>query len=285
MRGAPHGTVRSDSRWLAALADPRARVEVELFGYYHLDGWHIPERSLPEHLLYYLVRGAFRGVFSWGTERFAGPGLFWLPPGVTHELFQEPGAGKMVLYNYRFRIIGGRRSVGFAGRRPLFASDPARLGPLAEQLHDDIRREHPMRDRRLASLIFLLYSELAAAGKRDAARGPQLDEAARRKLLHYAAARAAQRPTPAELAGVLRLSPDYFSRVFRRTFGVSPRSWLVRERIGQAAVRLLDAPQLTVSEIAYEFGYEDIFLFSRQFKQVTGRSPRQHRARARARRR
>jgi len=285
MRDAPDSPIRSDARWLAALGDPSSRVEVALFGYYHLDAWHIPQRTLPEHLAYYVVRGAFRAHIAGEEMRFAGPGLFWLPPGVRHELFQDAGAGKLVLYNYRFRIQAGGRGISFARRGPLFASDPARLGPLAEQLHDDIRREHPLRRRRLVSLIFLLYSELAAATARRSPRGSQLDEAARRKLLQYAAEHVAERPSPADLAAVLRLSPDYFARAFRRTFDISPRKWLVRERISQAAVRLLDAPQLTVSEIAYEFGYEDIFLFSRQFKQVTGRSPSAHRARARVRHR
>ncbi len=278
-------SVCSDLRWLAALGDARSRVDVALYGYYHLVDWHIPERELPEHLLYYVVRGAFRGVIGGREERFAGPGLFWLPPGVRHELSQDGAAGRLALYNYRFRLLSGGAGMSFAGRKPLFASDPARLGPLCEQLHDDMRRDHPLRHRRLACLIFLIYSELTRARDHNAARGSLLDEAARRKLECYAAARVTERPTPAELAGVLRLSPDYFARVFRRTFGLSPRKWLVRERVDQAAVRLLDAPQLTVSEIAYEFGYDDIFLFSRQFKQVTGKSPSDHRAQARARRR
>jgi AraC-like DNA-binding protein len=276
--------VLSDSRWMAALADPRTAVDIALFGYSHFDDWHIPERVLEEHLLYYLVRGAFRAQFGSGEARFAGPGLFWLPPGVRHENFQDRAAGKLVLYNYRFRILKGGSSISFAGRRPRFVSDPARLGPLAEQLHDDMRREHPHRAGRVRSLIFLLYTELSAAAARGSVRGSQLDEAARRKLLHFAAAHVAERPSPADLAAELRLSPDYFARAFRRTFGISPRKWLVRERVSQAAVRLLDAPQLTVSEVAYEFGYGDVFLFSRQFKQVTGRSPSQHRALARDRR-
>jgi AraC-like DNA-binding protein len=122
-----------------------------------------------------------------------------------------------------------------------------------------------------------MYSEVAHAPRREAGGAPLLDESARRRLVEYAGARVRERPTPTDLAAVLRLSPDYFSRIFRRTFGVSPRKWLVRERVGQAAVRLLDAPELTISEVAYEFGYEDIFLFSRQFKAVTGRSPSSYR--------
>lgn len=81
---------------------------------------------------------------------------------------------------------------------------------------------------------------------------------------------------PAALPHGLRLTPDYFARIFRRTYGVSPRTWIVRERIKLAALRLTES-QLSIGEVANEFGYGDIFFFSRQFKQVMGRSPRSYR--------
>ncbi|MHC4917092.1 MAG: helix-turn-helix domain-containing protein [Planctomycetota bacterium] len=257
MNTGPERLLRSDRAWAAALADPASRLDAALWGYYHLTDWHIARRTLGEHLLYCVVRGSFRGRIAGRRWRFRGPGLFWLPPGEEHELRQVSEEGSLVLYNFRFRLLSGGRSVSFARRDPRFCTEEARLRPLAEQIYDDARRDHPQRERRLISLIFLMYSEVAHAPRRKSSEGPLLDETARRRLVEYAGARVRERPTPADLAGVLRLSPDYFARVFRRTFGVSPRKWLVRERVGQAAVRLLDSPELTVSEVAYEFGYED----------------------------
>ncbi len=46
----------------------------------------------------------------------------------------------------------------------------------------------------------------------------------------------------------------------------------------QNHVRLLES-QLNISEVAQEFGHRDIVFFSRQFKQVLGRSPRTYRRR------
>src|SRR5690606_6844081 len=83
-------------------------------------------------------------------------------------------------------------------------------------------------------------------------------------------------PTPAQLAKQLRLSHDYFARRFAATFGMSPRSWLVQQRVSHGAYRLVDT-NLTISEVAAELGYDDPFLFSRQFKQVMGQSPRDYR--------
>jgi len=82
----------------------------------------------------------------------------------------------------------------------------------------------------------------------------------------------AARPQPAELARALGLSPTWFARLFRRTYGCAPRAWLVRQRIGHAAERLQSAA--SIGAVASEFGYADLFLFSRQFRAVLGSSPR-----------
>jgi AraC-like DNA-binding protein len=60
---------------------------------------------------------------------------------------------------------------------------------------------------------------------------------------------------------------------------VAPKTWLVRRRIHHAALRL-DESDDPVSVVASDLGYPDLFLFSRQFKMVMGRSPRHYRARS-----
>ncbi len=49
--------------------------------------------------------------------------------------------------------------------------------------------------------------------------------------------------TPAKQAREAGLSPDYFSRLFKHTFGLPPREWLVREKMRKAA-QLLLAPRI-----------------------------------------
>jgi AraC-like DNA-binding protein len=73
---------------------------------------------------------------------------------------------------------------------------------------------------------------------------------------------------------VVGLSPDWFRRVFQRSYGCSPRAWILRERIRLAAQRLIDEPAESIGAVAAGFGYKDQYLFSRQFRQVMGKSPR-----------
>ena len=77
----------------------------------------------------------------------------------------------------------------------------------------------------------------------------------------------------AELAGLVRLSPHYFSLVFRRALGVSPHQFILQERIGEAR-RLLSAGSMTLAELATHLGFSDQSHFSGAFRKVTGTTPR-----------
>lgn len=144
-----------------------------------------------------------------------------------------------------------------------------------ERIVDEVSdpgREHPARMR---GLIACLLSEIARATEGDTDEKGLFSPAQRAHIRRVIAE--SNRATPADLARALELSPDYFSRSFRRTFGLSPRRFLVEERLRLAALRLLESPR-NVSQIALELGYADVFLFSRQFKAHFGHSPTAYRA-------
>lgn len=82
----------------------------------------------------------------------------------------------------------------------------------------------------------------------------------------------------ADLAAAAGMSASHFSRVFRAAFGTSPIDWLRRERINQAKRRLSESAD-PIERIAAQVGYNDRFFFSRDFKRLTGYSPREFRRR------
>ena len=79
-------------------------------------------------------------------------------------------------------------------------------------------------------------------------------------------------PQVADLANVVNLSQDYFSRVFKLSFGQSPRSWMVSQRIRMTAMQLAES-RASIQEITENFAYCDIHFFSQQFKKEMGLSP------------
>lgn len=82
----------------------------------------------------------------------------------------------------------------------------------------------------------------------------------------------------AKLARACGLSPTHFRRLFRQTFGKSPRSYLNQMRIAMAMAQLESANK-PVSEIALSCGFGTISSFNRQFKTQTSLSPRKWRKR------
>ncbi|MDQ8739180.1 AraC family transcriptional regulator [Paenibacillus sp. LHD-38] len=75
-----------------------------------------------------------------------------------------------------------------------------------------------------------------------------------------------------DLAMRAQLSPRYFSMKFKELIGMSVQTYMIRTRIERAQHLLMHAG-MNVTEVADALGYRDIFFFSRQFKQYTGRSP------------
>lgn len=81
-----------------------------------------------------------------------------------------------------------------------------------------------------------------------------------------------------ELAARSAMSPRTFFRRFTQQIGVSPQTWLQRERIARARA-LLEAGQLGLDEIAAQCGYDSPETFRVAFKRATSVSPGRYRQR------
>ena len=87
----------------------------------------------------------------------------------------------------------------------------------------------------------------------------------------------------ATVAKAVNTSTFYFCKLFKKSTGVTFTDYLARLRIEKAKTLLLK-PDLRVSEIAYEVGFQSLTHFNRVFRKLTGDSPtrfRQSLARAR----
>ena len=83
------------------------------------------------------------------------------------------------------------------------------------------------------------------------------------------------------LARVSRVSEAHFARSFKEAFGVPPHRYLLTRRIERASALLRDTDQ-PITEIAFRTGWGSLGTFGRQFRDVTGESPGEVRARAQA---
>lgn len=84
--------------------------------------------------------------------------------------------------------------------------------------------------------------------------------------------------TVESVARYFRLTPQYFSTLFRKVHGQSPARYQQGARVRQAC-RLLSGSQRSIKEIAAQCGYADSAHFCRQFRTHERCSPTQYRLR------
>jgi AraC family L-rhamnose operon transcriptional activator RhaR len=82
--------------------------------------------------------------------------------------------------------------------------------------------------------------------------------------------------TLAQLIERSHMSQTSLIRTFQRVLARAPMEHLIRIRIS-AAQRLLRSTDLTITEIAFQCGFNDSNYFSRQFKKIIGAGPRNFR--------
>lgn len=74
------------------------------------------------------------------------------------------------------------------------------------------------------------------------------------------------------MCNLVGLSRSRFSVLYKSFFHCTPKEDLIHVRIKKAQY-LLSTNNLSVSEVAYAVGYENIYHFNRQFKKIVGLSP------------
>jgi AraC-like DNA-binding protein len=86
----------------------------------------------------------------------------------------------------------------------------------------------------------------------------------------------------ARLARASGVSPAHFARAFRDAFGLPPHRYLLTRRI-ERATALLRGTDAPILDIALDAGWKSLGTFGRTFRDVTGETPTDFRARERAR--
>ena len=79
-----------------------------------------------------------------------------------------------------------------------------------------------------------------------------------------------------QVAKAVNTSTFYFCKMFKKATGLNFTEYLSRVRVEKAKNLLLN-PNLRVSEIAYEVGFQSLTHFNRVFKKVVGQSPSDYR--------
>ncbi|MGB0416033.1 MAG: PocR ligand-binding domain-containing protein [Coraliomargarita sp.] len=93
---------------------------------------------------------------------------------------------------------------------------------------------------------------------------------------HYIQSHFDERISLDEAAQAVNASTRHFCKVFKQATGITFTDYLARVRV-EKAKHLLQNPNLRVSEVAFETGFDSISQFNRSFKRIAGMSPTQFR--------
>ena len=80
-----------------------------------------------------------------------------------------------------------------------------------------------------------------------------------------------------QVAKAVNMSSYYFCKMFKKVTGINFTDYVARIRIEKSKNLLLN-PNLRVSEIAFEVGFQSLTHFNRVFKKILGQSPTEYRS-------
>ncbi len=84
------------------------------------------------------------------------------------------------------------------------------------------------------------------------------------------------RLTVGDVSRIFNVSPEHFSRSFKKKTGATPVQYMNEMRVAEAK-RLLAENDMSVKEISAKLFFTDAFYFSKQFRKITGISPSEYR--------
>jgi AraC family transcriptional regulator len=248
------------------------------------DRFHYRFRA-PMHLLVVYEQGVRRdgetvveGVPR-STLRDLARKLIFVPAGHDYHEWQEPRTLMRAMYFYldpaKLQSDSELDEAGISFAPRLFFQD-ATLWDSALKLMRSV--ESPTSEDRLygEALGVVLMHELILFNRGK----PRVESQVRgglagwqqRTVTTYIEDHLAEQIPLATLAGLVRLSPYYFCRAFKQSFGIPPHRYHTSRRIERAKA-LLAKRERSVTEIGLTVGFSEASSFTTAFRKTTGLTP------------
>jgi transcriptional regulator GlxA family with amidase domain len=135
-----------------------------------------------------------------------------------------------------------------------------------------VLRADPGRARSLLDQASILLAPAPSTEASDPGALSGLAPWQERKVEQFVAQNLDRTIAVGELASLARLSTTHFSRVFKRSFGITPRDYVMRARLERAKI-MLTQTSASLCQIALDCGFCDQAHMSRIFHQVIGATP------------
>jgi AraC family transcriptional regulator len=208
--------------------------------------------------------------------------LTFVPAGHEYREWQEPRALTRLVYFYfdpaRMPLPAARIAAPVLAPR-LFFEDAA-LSDTVRKLMRLIEQARDASDPYFEALSIVLAHELVRCNAGTTAvegrvRGG-LAAWQQRTVAGYIEEHLAEPITLGTLAHLVRLSPYYFCRAFKQSFGMPPHRYHTSRRIEHAKA-LLARPSSSVTQVGWSVGFSETSSFTAAFHRLTGLTPTAYR--------
>ncbi len=230
------------------------------FGYQNCEKSHSFGPAIRDHwLIHFVVSGS--GIFRIKDKTYKlKPGeMFVIPP--YEETYYEADSENPWYYIW----------IGFTSKSALPKQLPDTiLCPDAINIFNSMKNCSNFSDGKSAYLSARLWDLFAMLLGTENTQHDHVD-----KALEYIHSEYMKDISVGTIAKRLNLDRTYFSVIFKKKTGVSPKQYLLNYRMNTAA-SLLTKKKTNISVIAYSVGYSDIYVFSKMFKRHFGVSPSEY---------
>lgn len=174
------------------------------------------------------------------------------------------------------RLLGQSDDAGPVRLRRMFGVAVPQITHLVKTLHAEAANQNPgglaVVEAVTTALGHLLVQHVGIDQARPTRLRGGLSPTARRRTLEVIHSQLDSRLTIDMLAREAGLSVAHFSRAFRETMGRAPHQYLLLMRLEKAR-RLLEVPDVNLSDVAHRTGFADQAHFTRLFKRSYGITP------------
>ena len=208
--------------------------------------------------------------------------LTFVPAGYAYHEWQEPRALTRVMYCYfdpaKMPTLPATTIAPALAARLLF--EDATVWNTALKLKSLIESDENDSSTYISALGIVLAHELvrlnAGAASVDVPARGGLAAWQQRIVTNYIADHLAEQIPLATLAQLVRLSPYYFCRAFKQSFGAPPHRYHNSRRIDHAKA-MLAKPDASVTDIGMSVGFSETSSFTAAFHKSTGLTPTAYR--------
>ena len=272
--------------------------------------WNFQDVISPFNRLY-LVTDGYAAVHIRGQRMELSAGdLFLIPKFTFHSYTCEQ---RMTHYYICFtdEIVGGRSlfqssalqlkqratELDYLLMQRFFQLNPDRKLPSVDpkvydnqknlfKCKEDFPETNPVKELESNGILLQLFSRFITAESLSGVeilKTDSIETAEKRKISHltlnwFMQTLLGERIFVTDLATLACLTPDHFSKVFKRVMGLPPCEYILEKRIQRAQTLLLTS-DLSISAIADKVGIPDLSQFSRLFTRLLHCSPREYRKR------